>query len=92
VVSVMTAESLEIMRGFGGETGPVNEFITRRQFTCKCVACGRGTYDYEGHGVERLSEGANTFEERDSWLMEIIKWRLCFKRLFGTQKTIIVNK
>lgn len=43
------------MSGFGIKTGPTNEFITRRQFTCKCVACGCGTCDYES--CMRLSEG-----------------------------------
>lgn len=35
------------MSGFGIKTGPINEFITRKQFICKCVAFGCGTCDYE---------------------------------------------
>ena len=59
------------MSGFGikkknkkKKTGPINEFITRRQFTCKCVACGRGTCDYDS--CMRQSEGQiNEREQRE---------------------------
>lgn len=43
------------MSGFGIKTDPINEFITRIQFTCKCLACGCGTCDYES--CVRPSEG-----------------------------------
>lgn len=53
------------------KTGPINEFITTGQFSCKYVPCGCGTCDYES--CRSLSEThGNKRTEGASLLMQII--------------------
>lgn len=77
---IMTAKS-EKYEWLWDKTDPLNEFITKIQFTCKCVACGCGTYDYESvcvrvHVFVRPGKGQLTDVNNRTG-------GVCFKHSFG---------
>lgn len=56
------------------KTGPINEFITTGQFSCKCAPCGCGTCDYESCRSLR-DRRENKRMVKGQRLMQIIWWR-----------------